>query len=327
MAVRADVEVSPAKATVSLLVRAMANRAMEVTAKAQSAALLHTTIEHMAPAMASPSGGYGSQPLSQGYNQLSQSYSSGGYSSSSQPPQGGGYNQQSSIIGIQPATVLPPASSHSYGSSSQSSGYGQQQGEGAMGDRVVVLVVAEAKVEDTEAVEDRVGDMEIVEGNNIPVSMEGALTASYPVTVHLHHKAMDSRISIDEEDHRPGGPNILYTGRETGKLKGKDFNGNPFKVSFATCRADFGHGGGGMRGGRRQGGPVGRGGFGGGFPGNNGSGGVQQRAGDWKCSNPSCGNLNFLWHNESNQCKAAKPEGAGGKMPPMGALRRLWWRL
>ncbi len=37
---------------------------------------------------------------------------------------------------------------------------------------------------------------------------------------------------------------------------GKDFNGNPIKVSFATRRADFG-GRGGMRGGRgRGGGPV-----------------------------------------------------------------------
>lgn len=154
---------------------------------------------------------------------------------------------------------------------------------------------------------------------------------------------------------------------------GKDFNGNPIKVSFATRRADFG-GRGGMRGGRGRGGeslsfyfyfykvknynlvnssrttrctsqvnfesravtkmlvyclqrikklqprtepsvacpadrccgvffcagPMGRGGFGGGrgggFPGGNGGnggggggasgGGGQQRAGDWKCSNP-----------------------------------------
>lgn len=34
---------------------------------------------------------------------------------------------------------------------------------------------------------------------------------------------------------------------------GKDFNGNPIKVSFATRRADFG-GRGGMRGGRGRGG-------------------------------------------------------------------------
>ena len=37
---------------------------------------------------------------------------------------------------------------------------------------------------------------------------------------------------------------------------GKDFNGNPIKVSFATRRADFG-GRGGMRGGRGRGGEPG----------------------------------------------------------------------
>lgn len=37
---------------------------------------------------------------------------------------------------------------------------------------------------------------------------------------------------------------------------GKDFNGNPIKVSFATRRADFGRGGGGMRGGRGRGGEL-----------------------------------------------------------------------
>lgn len=36
---------------------------------------------------------------------------------------------------------------------------------------------------------------------------------------------------------------------------GKDFNGNPIKVSFATRRADFG-GRGGMRGGRGRGGNL-----------------------------------------------------------------------
>uniref|UniRef100_A0A8C7IVL2 RanBP2-type domain-containing protein n=1 Tax=Oncorhynchus kisutch TaxID=8019 RepID=A0A8C7IVL2_ONCKI len=81
-----------------------------------------------------------------------------------------------------------------------------------------------------------------------------------------------------------------------------------------TCIADFGVG---RSGGGRS--LVAEGGGGGGLSGNNvhrGNGG-QQRAGDWKCSNPVCGNLNFSWKNEYNQCKSPKPEGAGGGMSPM----------
>ncbi|XP_074261501.1 RNA-binding protein FUS-like [Saimiri boliviensis] len=134
----------------------------------------------------------------------------------------------------------------------------------------------------------------------------------------------------------------LYTDRETGKLKGeatvsfddppsakavidwfdgKEFSGNPIKVSFATGRADFNRGGGNGRGGQGRGGPMGHGGYGGGgsggggrggFPSGSGGGGGQQRAGDWKCPNATCENMNFSWRNECNQCKAPKPDGPGG---------------
>ncbi|KAM6288805.1 LOW QUALITY PROTEIN: uncharacterized protein AAHN32_013806 [Aegotheles albertisi] len=145
------------------------------------------------------------------------------------------------------------------------------------------------------------------------------------------------QIGIIKTNKKTGQPMInLYTA-ETGKLKGeatvsfddppsakaaidwfdgKEFSGNPIKVSFATRRADFSRGGGGGRG-RGRGGPLGRGGFGGRRrPGGaSPAGRGQQRAGDWKCPNPACENMNFSWRNECNQCKAPKPEGG----PPPGA--------
>uniref|UniRef100_A0A8D0L5L9 FUS RNA binding protein n=1 Tax=Sphenodon punctatus TaxID=8508 RepID=A0A8D0L5L9_SPHPU len=165
-------------------------------------------------------------------------------------------------------------------------------------------------------------------------------------------------IGIIKTNKKIGQPMInLYRDRETGKLKGvatvsfddppsakatidwfdgKEFSGNPIKVSFTTQRADFNHGGGSGRGdwGRGgRGGPMGCGGFGGGARGAGGGGGSsssgvgsqggfpsgsgrQQRAGDLKCSNPTCENMNFSWRNECNQCKASKPDRPG--RPHMG---------
>uniref|UniRef100_A0A5F4WGI4 Integrin subunit alpha X n=1 Tax=Callithrix jacchus TaxID=9483 RepID=A0A5F4WGI4_CALJA len=86
------------------------------------------------------------------------------------------------------------------------------------------------------------------------------------------------QIGIIKTNKKTGQPMInLYTDRETGKLKGeatvsfddppsakaaidwfdgKEFSGNPIKVSFATRRADFNRGGGNGRGGRGRGGPM-----------------------------------------------------------------------
>ncbi|XP_040902639.1 TATA-binding protein-associated factor 2N isoform X3 [Toxotes jaculatrix] len=80
---------------------------------------------------------------------------------------------------------------------------------------------------------------------------------------------------------------------------GKEFNGKPIKVSFATRRAEFTQRGGG-RGGR------------GGFRGRGGGGpNFDIKGGDWPCPNSSCGNMNFARRQECNKCGAPKP-GDGG---------------
>ncbi|XP_051748555.1 EWS RNA-binding protein 1b isoform X4 [Ctenopharyngodon idella] len=141
----------------------------------------------------------------------------------------------------------------------------------------------------------------------------------------------------------------IYTDKDSGKPKGdatlsyeepaiakaaveyfdgKEFQGRRLKVSMARRKPMMG----GMRGGMpMRGGPgmdrggMGRGGDRGGFPSRGGprggmgwngppGGNVQKRAGDWECPNPGCGNQNFSWRMECNQCKAPKPEGLGA--PP-----------
>ncbi|CDQ78528.1 unnamed protein product [Oncorhynchus mykiss] len=159
-------------------------------------------------------------------------------------------------------------------------------------------------------------------------------------------------------NRRLGKPAInIYTDNDSGKPKGdatlsyeeplcakaaveyfdgKEYQGKRLKVSMARRKPMMG----GMRGGMPMrgdmmgrggpGGMMGRGGERGGFVprggprgmGRGGPGGpggnIQQRAGDWECPSQGCGNQNFSWRMECNQCKAPKPEGFG---PPSGGER------
>uniref|UniRef100_A0A8C4RH23 RNA-binding protein EWS n=1 Tax=Erpetoichthys calabaricus TaxID=27687 RepID=A0A8C4RH23_ERPCA len=150
-------------------------------------------------------------------------------------------------------------------------------------------------------------------------------------------------------NRRSGQPAInIYMDKETGKPKGdatlsyadprvaraavdqfngKDFQGNKLKVSLARQKALMGDTYGSIfpRDGRGQppghgsmmgrgvdgdrGGFSQRGSFRGGRRGSPSGGNAQQRAGDWQCPNLGCGNNNFAWRTECNQCKAPKPEG------------------
>ncbi|XP_071353403.1 TATA-binding protein-associated factor 2N isoform X6 [Trachinotus anak] len=129
------------------------------------------------------------------------------------------------------------------------------------------------------------------------------------------------QIGIIKVNKKTGQPMInIYSDKATGRPKGeatvsfddppsakaaidwfdgKEFNGKPIKVSFATRRAEFTQRGGG-RGGR------------GGFRGRGGGGpNFDIKGGDWPCPNSSCGNMNFARRQECNKCGAPKPGDAG----------------
>ncbi|XP_051933334.1 TATA-binding protein-associated factor 2N isoform X2 [Hippocampus zosterae] len=131
------------------------------------------------------------------------------------------------------------------------------------------------------------------------------------------------QIGIIKVNKKTGQPMInLYSDKATGRPKGeatvsfddppsakaaidwfdgKEFNGKPIKVSFATRRAEFTQRGGGRGGGR------------GGFRGRGGGGpNFDMKGGDWPCPNSSCGNMNFARRQECNKCGAPKPGDAGG---------------
>merc|ERR1719184_35281 len=150
----------------------------------------------------------------------------------------------------------------------------------------------------------------------------------------------------DRESGEPKGEaTITYDDPSAAQAAIQWFNGQPFnggqtmlKVSMATRKNNFPGGFRGGRGGSRGGGGGGYGGdrgggrdsngggFGGGRGGPRGGGGGgggrgppsggnsdgPTRDGDWRCTESSCGNMNFSWRSECNRCKTPRSDLTGG---------------
>uniref|UniRef100_A0A5F8HL97 EWS RNA binding protein 1 n=1 Tax=Monodelphis domestica TaxID=13616 RepID=A0A5F8HL97_MONDO len=103
-------------------------------------------------------------------------------------------------------------------------------------------------------------------------------------------------IYLDKETRKPkGDATVSYDDPPTANVAvewfdGKDFQGSKLRVSLARKKPPMNR----PRGSR-------------GNP--SGGGNVQHRARDWQCPNPGCGNHNFAWRTECNQCKTPKTEG------------------
>ncbi|XP_056602801.1 EWS RNA-binding protein 1b isoform X6 [Triplophysa dalaica] len=163
-------------------------------------------------------------------------------------------------------------------------------------------------------------------------------------TIRINRRLNQPAINIytDKDSGKPKGDSTLsYEEPSCAKaavehFDGKEFQGQKIKVSMARRKPGMAgmRGGMPMRGGpgMDRGGMMGRGGDRGGFPPRGGPrggmgwggpqpGNVQKRAGDWDCPNPGCGNQNFSWRMECNQCKAPKPEGLESPPFPHGGER------